>query len=164
MHQALDELRRHPDWPAAMAVEGAYIGVSPTDACRLAWHVRIEHVGMPVGRYVGHIDELSPVEFAIKAAALRGSFSAPRLIRVRVRISATVADDYARFPRIKPMPLHKLRKGWRELTVDEARAVLADAEESNDHRVHMPCTVTRAGNAFARQLRAALSAARCSAT
>lgn len=77
---------------------------------------------------------------------------------ITVRISATIDYEYeARCPDY--LPLHKLHEGLCELTIDEARAVLADAEYNSDLDAvdvgpyGTPLPVFNAYRALAKQLR-----------
>lgn len=83
---------------------------------------------------------------------------------IRIRISAAIAQEYvARCP--DQLPLAKLVEGRVELTLDEARAVLDDAEHNSDTTAFdvgpygMPLGTFNAYRALARQVRAALAAA-----
>lgn len=80
----------------------------------------------------------------------------------KIRISPTIANELAdRMP--DELPLDKLRAGICELTIDEARAVLADAEFNSDpHAIDvgpygMPRATFNAYRALAKQVRAALA-------
>lgn len=77
---------------------------------------------------------------------------------ITVRISATIDNEYEnRCPDY--LPLHKLHEGLCELTIDEARAVLADAEYNSDLDAvdvgpyGTPLPVFNAYRALAKQLR-----------
>lgn len=81
---------------------------------------------------------------------------------IKIRISPTIDNEYRdRLP--DELPLDKLRVGVCELTPDEARAVLADAEFNSDPRAvdvgpyGMPRTTFNAYRALAKQVRAALA-------
>lgn len=81
---------------------------------------------------------------------------------IKIRISPTIANELAdRLP--DELPLDKLRAGVCELTIDEARALLADAEFNSDPRAidvgpyGMPLATFNAYRALAKQTRAALS-------
>ena len=81
---------------------------------------------------------------------------------VVVRISATIDNEYAnRCPDF--LPLDKLNEGRCELTVEEARAVLADAEFNSDRKAvdvgpyGTPLPVFNACRALAEQVRKALA-------
>lgn len=83
---------------------------------------------------------------------------------IRIRISAAIAQEYAaRCP--DHLPLAKLVEGRVDLTIDEARAVLDDAEFNSDTTAFdvgpygMPLGVFTAYRALARQVRAALAKA-----
>lgn len=83
---------------------------------------------------------------------------------IRVRISPTIANEYAdRLP--ASLPLQKLRSGVCDLTPDEAREVLEDAEFNSDRRAFdvgpygMPLGTFNAYKALAKQLRAAIARA-----
>ena len=83
---------------------------------------------------------------------------------VVLRISATIDNEYDdRCPSF--LPLHKLRTGRCDLTLEEARAVLADAEFNSDRTCvdvgpyAMPLAVFNAYRALARQARAAIAKA-----
>jgi hypothetical protein len=80
---------------------------------------------------------------------------------VTLRISATIENEYAtRLPDF--LPLDKLEAGACVLTIEEARAVLADAEFNSDLRAidvgeyGTPLGVFNAYRALARQARGAL--------
>lgn len=80
---------------------------------------------------------------------------------IKIRISPTIANEFAdRLP--DELPLDKLRAGVCELTPDELRAVLADAEFNSDPRAvdvgpyGMPRATFNAYRALAKQARAAL--------
>lgn len=81
---------------------------------------------------------------------------------VRVRISAAIDNEYAtRCPDF--LPLDKLNEGWCSLSVDEARAVLADARFNSDRTAvdvgphGVPLGVFNAYRALARQIEVALA-------
>jgi len=81
---------------------------------------------------------------------------------IKIRISPTIANELAdRMP--DELPLDKLRAGICELTIDEARAVLADAEFNSDpHAIDvgpygMPRATFNAYRALAKQVCAALA-------
>lgn len=81
---------------------------------------------------------------------------------VVVRISATIENEYAnRSPDF--LPLDKLNEGRCELTVEEARAVLADAEFNADRKAvdvghyGTPLPVFNAYRALAEQVRKVLA-------
>ena len=81
---------------------------------------------------------------------------------VVVLISATIDNEYAnRCPEF--LPLDKLNEGRCELTVAEARAVLADAEFNSDRKAvdvgtyGTPLPVFNAYRALAEQVRKALA-------
>jgi hypothetical protein len=83
---------------------------------------------------------------------------------VRIRISAAISHEYdVRCPDF--LPLDKLREGACELTLDEARAVLADAEYNSDPQAQdvgpygMPLGTFNAYRALAKQIRTALEKA-----
>jgi hypothetical protein len=83
---------------------------------------------------------------------------------VAVRISPTIAGEYEnRQP--DDLPLDKLDAGVCQLTLEEARAVLADAEFNSDSKAFdvgpygMPLPVFNAYRALAKQLRATLGSA-----
>jgi hypothetical protein len=83
---------------------------------------------------------------------------------VTVRISPTIDNEYSnRLPEF--LPLEKLNVGPCELTEDEARAVLADAEHNSDRDAvdvgpyGTPLPVFNAYKALAKQVRAALGSA-----
>lgn len=83
---------------------------------------------------------------------------------IKIRISPTIANEFAdRMP--DELPLDKLRAGACELTVDEARAVLADAEFNSDRRAvdvgpyGMPRATFNAYRALAKQAREAINKA-----
>lgn len=82
---------------------------------------------------------------------------------VKIRISPAIENEYAnRLPDF--LPLDKLDAGVCELTADEARAVLADAEHNSDRdavdvgEYGMPLGTFNAYRALARQVRKALDA------
>lgn len=81
-----------------------------------------------------------------------------------VRISPTIENEYAnRLPDF--LPLDKLNVGRCELTLEEARAVLADAEYNSDRNAvdvgpyGTPLGVFNAYRALAKSVRAAIEAA-----
>ena len=83
---------------------------------------------------------------------------------IKIRISPTINNEYAnRLPEF--LPLHKLSVGMVELTLDEARAVLDDAEFNSDRNAQdvgpygMPLPVFNAYRALAKQVRAAIAKA-----
>jgi hypothetical protein len=83
---------------------------------------------------------------------------------VRLRISATIDNEYAnRLP--DGLPLDKLNTGVCALTIQEARAVLDDAEFNCDPKAQtvgpcdMPLPVFNAYRALAKQTRAAIAKA-----
>ena len=83
---------------------------------------------------------------------------------IRIRISAAIAQEYdVRCP--DHLPLAKLVEGRVNLTIDEARAVLADAEHNSDTKAFnvgpydMPLGTFNAYRALARQARAAIAKA-----
>jgi hypothetical protein len=83
---------------------------------------------------------------------------------VTIRISATIDNEYNdRMP--ADLPLDKLVTGKCVVTLDEARAVLADAEHNSDKTVFdvgpygMPLPVFNAYRALAKQVRAAIAKA-----
>lgn len=80
---------------------------------------------------------------------------------ITARISATIENEYAaRLPDF--LPLDKLNAGNCKLTLEEARAVLADAEFNSDLEAvdvgpdGTPLPVFNAYRALARQLRQAI--------
>lgn len=82
---------------------------------------------------------------------------------IRIRISPTIDNDYAnRCP--EHLPLDKLEVGVCLLTLEEARAVLEDAEFNCDPRAQtvgpndMPLPIFNAYRALVKQARAALTA------
>jgi len=82
---------------------------------------------------------------------------------IKIRISPTIDNEYRdRLP--DELPLDKLRAGVCELTIGEARAVLADAEFNSDpHAVDvgpygMPRATFNAYRTLAKQIRATLNA------
>lgn len=83
---------------------------------------------------------------------------------IKIRISPTIANEFAdRMP--DELPLDKLRAGACELTVEEACAVLADAEFNSDRRAidvgpyGMPRATFNAYRALAKQAREAINKA-----
>lgn len=91
-----------------------------------------------------------------------GTMSAASQPTIAVRISATIDNDYAnRLP--DHLPLDKLDVGRCTLTVDEARAVLADAAYNSDRDAvdvgpyAMPLGTFNAYRALAVQLQRALA-------
>lgn len=83
---------------------------------------------------------------------------------VTLRITATIDNEYAnRLPDF--LPLEKLKVGYCELTLDEARAVLADAEHNSDRECvdvgpyAMPLRVFNAYRALSKAARDAIAAA-----
>lgn len=90
--------------------------------------------------------------------------SAAKHTPVVLRISATIDNEYAN---LLPdfLPLDKLHEGRCTLTLDEARAVLADAEFNSDPKAQdvgeygMPLPVFNAYRALAKQARAAIAKA-----
>jgi hypothetical protein len=83
---------------------------------------------------------------------------------VTLRISATIDNEYGnRLPDY--LPLDKLSEGACVLTIEEARAVLADAEFNCDRKAvdvgpyGTPLNVFNAYRALAKQARAALTRA-----
>lgn len=83
---------------------------------------------------------------------------------VRIRITRTIEGEYeTRLP--EHLPLDKLNTGWCELTLEEARAVLSDAEHNSDRNAvdvgpyGVPLPVFNAYRALARQARTAIAAA-----
>lgn len=80
---------------------------------------------------------------------------------IRVKIGPTIDNEYAnRLPDF--LPLEKLSEGVCELTVNEAEAVLADAEYNSDLKAvdvgphGTPLPVFNAYRSLAKQLRVAL--------
>lgn len=92
---------------------------------------------------------------------MRAQHEAERVVLVRVRISAAIDNEYAtRLP--DSLPLDKLDIGVCELTLAEAREVLADAEFNADIKggpQEMPRGTRRAYAALVKQLRTAIAAA-----
>ena len=83
---------------------------------------------------------------------------------IRIRISETIENEYAnRLPTW--LPLEKLDVGVVELTLDEARAVLRDAEHNSDLDVFeigpyaLPLGTWSAYRALAKQIKKALASA-----
>lgn len=83
---------------------------------------------------------------------------------IKIRISQTIENEYAnRLPEF--LPLDKLSAGMVELTLDEACAVLNDAEFNSDRKAQdvgpygMPLPVFNAYRALAKQVRAAIDKA-----
>lgn len=83
---------------------------------------------------------------------------------VTIKISQAIDDEYTlRVPDF--LPLEKLRAGACVLTLDEARAVLEDAEFNSDRTVFdvgpygMPLGAFNAYRALAKQVRAAIDKA-----
>lgn len=83
---------------------------------------------------------------------------------VKLRISATIDNEYAnRLPDF--LPLDKLGEGVAELSIEEARAVLADAEYNSDRDAvdvgpyGTPLAAFNAYRALAKQARAAIAKA-----
>lgn len=81
---------------------------------------------------------------------------------VFIRISPTIANEYAvRLP--EHLPLEKLDEGRIALTLEEAEAVLDDAEFNSDKEVFdigeygMPLPIYNAYRALAKQVRAEIS-------
>lgn len=90
--------------------------------------------------------------------------TATQEVVIRIRISAAIAQEYdVRCP--DHLPLEKLAEGCVTLTIDEARAVLADAEYNSDTTAvdvgpyDMPLGTFNAYRALARQARAAIGKA-----
>lgn len=83
---------------------------------------------------------------------------------VKLRISATIANEYAsRCPDF--LPLDKLDEGICTLTLEEARAVLNDAEHNSDRTAFdvgpygMPLPIYNAYRALAKQVRTRIESA-----
>jgi hypothetical protein len=98
-----------------------------------------------------------------KRADARARAEAKRAVVV-LRISATIDNEYAnRLPDF--LPLDKLDIGRCELTLEEARAVLADAEHNSDRQAvdvgpyGTPLAVFNAYRALAAQARDAIARA-----
>lgn len=86
-------------------------------------------------------------------------------MNIIIRISSTIEGEYDnRCP--DHLPTDKLRAGKCALTLEEAQAVLADAEFNSDLRAQtvgpydMPLSVFNAYRALAKQARAAIEGAK----
>lgn len=98
--------------------------------------------------------------------APRASAAQPQQGTVRIRISATIDNEYAtRCPELSA--LDKLNTGICELTPAQALEVLADAEFNADRQggpEYMPIGTRRAYRALAEQVRKALATIGSAAT
>lgn len=97
----------------------------------------------------------------------RASTPEPQQGTVRIRISATIDNEYATRCPEELSALDKLNTGICELTPAQALEVLADAEFNADRQggpEYMPIGTRRAYRALAGQIRKALATIGCAAT
>jgi hypothetical protein len=148
MRQLLINITKHLDGRASLVAECV-----PGDSSDPVMRATYDTLADAVDQAEWMRDQVPTCEVSIAIA------DAPSF---RIRISPTLANEYAnRLP--DDLPIGKLRAGVCELTADECRAVLADAEFNSDRTAvdvgpyGMPLATFNAYRALANRVRAVLA-------